>query len=95
MDETEARKIAEEWLREKYSYLEVEIVTGESKSTKKSWIFCIHSKDGTALYGNVPIAVNKKTGEVSVPHGTGIEFVPSDRFTLVDRLKRWWYRRSY
>jgi hypothetical protein len=93
MNELEAKTNAEKWLRERYPQLDMVVV--EVRETKHSWIFTRQGKDEPVLYGNVPIAVNKISGSITVPYGAAIEFVPANRLTLLKRIKRWWYRLYY
>jgi hypothetical protein len=90
MTEAEARQRAERTLAS--GGYDFAVRTGRVVETRRAWIFTVEAVDGSVLFGNVPLVVDKKSGAVHGSSSAGIEFVPDSRIPLFYRIARAWTR---
>lgn len=87
MNLTEARSIAEAWLKD--LAFKNALITADARETSRSWIFATTFASGEQAYGNAPVVVDKRTRAVRFCRDAWREFRRASRFDLIRSLNRW------
>ncbi|MBN2493856.1 MAG: hypothetical protein JXR96_04625 [Deltaproteobacteria bacterium] len=89
----EARRLAQKALDD--THWSVALVVGEHRETAEGWIFASRAKSGEPVFGNPALAVDKRSGKVTMPPDGWRAFEDplhqeAPRPSIATRIRRWW-----